>query len=104
MEGNAESMYYAINEKDSSIIGLNHTKSSYLSMDIKDNKLEKLKIWPSPEATMDPLSLLKPDQATLKGFYWLDYLRPLNGQDIFRRNKRKDSDIDAKPRKRFVRE
>ena len=104
MEGNAESMYYAINEKDSSIIGLNHTKSSYLSMDIKDNKLEKLKIWPSPEATMDPLSLLKPDQATLKGFYWLDYLRPLNGQDIFRRNKRNASDTDTKPRKRFVRE
>lgn len=104
VEGNAESLYYAVEEKDSTVIGLNHTESPFLSMEFKDKKLDKLKIWSSPKAYMDPLSLLKPEDARLKGFAWLDYLRPKNNRDIFRKNSRATGDIDKTPRKRFVRE
>ncbi|MDR1518382.1 MAG: hypothetical protein LBS52_09925 [Dysgonamonadaceae bacterium] len=104
VEGNATSLYYAFDEKDSTIIGLNHTESPFLSMKFKDRKLEKLKIWANPRAYMDPLSLLKPEDMTLKGFVWLDYLRPKSNRDIFRGNKRKAGDIETNPKKRFVRD
>ena len=54
-------------------------------MDIADNKLEKLKLWSSIKGVIRPLSQTSPEDKTLKGFVWLDYLRPINKDDIFRR-------------------
>jgi lipopolysaccharide export system protein LptA len=102
VEGSAESLYYLL-EKDSTVIGLNRTESPYLSMDLFDEKLEKLKLWPSTKAQTVPLSQLKPDDETLKGFVWIDYLRPINKYDIFRRNERNASEMIVPPR-RFARD
>lgn len=105
VDGNAESLYYLV-EGDSigSIIGLNRTESAYLSMDFKDNELEKLKLWSSTQAVTTPLSLLLPEESTLKGFMWLDYLRPKHKMDIFRRNERKGADSEVQAPRRFKRE
>ena len=102
VDGSAESMYYLL-EKDSTVIGLNKTESPYLSMDLADNKLEKLKLWSSTQAQTTPLSQLKPEDKTLKGFVWLDYLRPTSKYDIFRRNERKSSE-NIMPSHRFTRD
>jgi len=102
VEGSAESLYYLL-EKDSTVIGLNRTESPYLSMDLFDEKLEKLKLWPTTKAQTVPLSQLKPDDETLKGFVWIDYLRPINKYDIFRRNERNASEMIVPPR-RFARD
>jgi len=102
VEGNAESLYYLV-EQDSTIIGLNRTESPYLSMDFENDQLTKLKIWPTATGTTTPLSLLKPDEARLEGFVWLDYLRPLGPTDIFRDNQRRGSEI-TEPQRRFQRE
>ncbi|MGB4568049.1 MAG: hypothetical protein WBH96_03550, partial [Dysgonamonadaceae bacterium] len=102
VDGSAESLYYLM-EKDSTIIGINKTESPFLSMDIADNKLEKLKLWSSIKGVTTPLSQTSPEDKTLKGFVWLDYLRPINKDDIFRKVKRKDSENIIPPR-RFVRE
>lgn len=91
VEGNAESIFYPI-ENDGSMVGLNATKSGYLTIWVKDNKLEKLKIWPSPVGSMTPIPDLKPSQKTLKDFMWFDYLRPLSKDDIFVVKKRKVQD------------
>lgn len=91
VEGNAESIFYPI-ESDGSMVGLNATKSGYLTIWVKDNKLEKLKIWPSPVGSMTPIPDLKPSQKTLKDFMWFDYLRPLSKDDIFVVKKRKVQD------------
>ncbi len=104
VEGNAESLYYLVKE-DSTIIGLNKTESAYLSMDIEGNKIKKLKMWSSTSAVTNPLPLLKPDELHLKGFIWLDYLRPSSSDDIFRINERRGSEAVEPPRqKRFERE
>lgn len=103
VEGNAESLYY-IMEEDSTMIGLNKTQSAYLSMDILDDEIEKLKLWAATTAVTTPLSQLKPEDAKLKGFTWLDYLRPRNRYDIFRRNNRQASDTATPPPRRFSRE
>ncbi len=105
VDGNAESLYYLV-EGDSigSIIGLNKTESAYLSMDFRDSELEKLKLWSATQAVTTPLSLLGADDSTLKGFMWLDYLRPMHKGDIFRRNERKAIDSEVKAPRKFKRE
>ncbi len=105
VDGSAESLYYLV-EGDSvgTIIGLNKTESAYLSMDFKNNEMEKLKLWSTTQAVTTPLSLLTPDQSTLKGFMWLDYLRPKNRWDIFRSNSRKAVDSEIKAPRKFQRE
>ena len=105
VDGNAESLYYLV-EGDSigSIIGLNRTESAFLSMDFVDDELAKLKLWPTTKAVVTPLSLLTPTEAVLKGFMWLDYLRPKYNMDIFRRNERSAEDSGVKAPRKFKRE
>ena len=103
VEGNAMSLYYLV-EDDGTVIGLNKTESPYLSMDIEEEKLQKLKLWPATTAVTTPLPQLLPEQKRLEGFVWLDYLRPLNSFDIFRRNIREIGDVDEQPQRRFERE
>ena len=103
VEGDAMSLYYLV-EDDGTVIGLNKTESPYLSMDIKEEKLQKLKLWPTTTAVTTPLPQLLPEQKQLERFVWLDYLRPLNSLDIFRRNIREIEDVEEQPQRRFERE
>jgi lipopolysaccharide export system protein LptA len=90
VSGNAESIYYTVD--DGSMIGLNQTQSAYLTIWIEENKLERLKLWPTSEGNLIPIPDLLPEQKTLKDFYWFDYLRPVNKDDIYREVKRKTGD------------
>ena len=83
ISGNAESIYYPL-EDDGTLIGLNHMQSSYARILLKENKISELKFWPSVQGTLTPIPDLQPDQKQLKGFFWYDYLRPLDKDDIFR--------------------
>ena len=103
VEGNAQSRYYIPNEDSTFIIGLNKTESPYLSMDIENNQIQKIKLWPASKAETVPLPQLNPDESKLKGFVWLNYLRPMNKMDIFRSNKRKEEDNVEVPTLRFTR-
>lgn len=96
--GNAESIFYPL-EKDGAKVGMNETKSGFLTIWVKDNKLDKLKIWPSPVGSMTPIPDLKPDQKMLKGFYWFDYLRPKNRDDIYEVVKRKATESPKRSNK-----
>ena len=96
--GNAESIFYPL-EKDGAKVGMNETKSGFLTIWVKDNKLDKLKIWPSPVGSMTPIPDLKPDQKMLKDFYWFDYLRPNNRDDIYEVVKRKATESPKRSNK-----
>ncbi len=105
VEGNAESLYYLVEEDSArTIIGLNKTESAYLSMDFLDDELQKLKLWSSTKAVTTPLSRLKSEESKLKGFMWLDYLRPMHRMDIFRRNERQGPDSEVVAPRRFSRD
>lgn len=103
VSGNAESIFYP-QEKDSSYVGHNQTESGFLTIDFENKKVKKLKLWPSPKATMTPIPLLKPEQYKLKDVFWLDYMRPLNKEDIFRVVARKVGDAPPKRSSRFDQE
>lgn len=96
--GNAESIFYPL-EKDGAKVGMNETKSGFLTIWVKENKLDKLKIWPSPVGTMTPIPDLKPEQKMLKDFYWFDYLRPKNRDDIYEVVKRKAAEAPKRSNK-----
>ena len=85
--GNAESIFYPL-EKDGAKVGMNETKSGFLT------------IWvPSPVGSMTPIPDLKPDQKMLKDFYWFDYLRPKNRDDIYEVVKRKATESPKRSNK-----
>lgn len=86
--GSAESIYYPL-EKDGAKIGLNASKSGFLTIWVKENELDKLKMWPTPVCLFTPIPDLKPDQKMLKDFYWFDYMRPKSKDDIYQVIKRK---------------
>ena len=96
--GNAESIFYPL-EKDGAKVGMNETKSGFLTIWVKDNNRDKLKIWPSPVGSMTPIPDLKPDQKMLKDFYWFDYLRPKNRDDIYEVVKRKATESPKRSNK-----
>ncbi|MCD8137152.1 MAG: hypothetical protein LUH01_14870, partial [Parabacteroides gordonii] len=100
VEGNAESIYYPL-EGDGAKIGLNETKSGFLTIWVKENKLEKLKRWPTPLGNLTPIPDLKPEQKTLKDFYWYDYLRPKNKDDIYNVVKKKVEDAPVRGNSKF---
>lgn len=103
VEGNAESLYYLL-DSDSTMIGLNKTESPFLSMDIENQRIKKLKLWDQVTGMTTPLPQLSPGADRLKGFAWLDYLRPSGPDDIFRKNERNSADaLETRPRT-FVRE
>ena len=86
--GNAESIFFPI-QGNGSMVGMNQTKSGFLTIWVNNNKLERLKIWPSPEGTLTPIPDLTPQMKFLKDFVWLDYIRPLSKNDIYTVRKRK---------------
>jgi lipopolysaccharide assembly outer membrane protein LptD (OstA) len=97
VSGNAESLFYPLD--NGAMIGLNQTKSAYLTIWLKENQLERLKLWPESEGSLIPIPDLKPEQKTLTDFFWYDYLRPLNKNDIYRKVKRKTSDAPRRSNK-----
>ena len=98
VSGNAESIFYPL-ENDGSMVGMNQSQGGYFSIWVKENKLERLKIWPNPEGTMTPIPDLRPEQKLLKDFYWFDYLRPQDKDDIYQVKKRKVQDVPKRSNK-----
>jgi lipopolysaccharide export system protein LptA len=98
IDGNAESVYYPLQE-DGSIEILNYTQSSYLSMWMDEKgKLAKLKLWPAPVGKTIPLPDLTEEQKTLKKFAWHEDLRPVDRYDIFRFYKGKTIATETPPK------
>jgi hypothetical protein len=83
VSGNVETIFYPL-DKDSTMIGLNHSESSYLTMWLLNRKLERLKMWPTVTGSMTPEEAIKQNQKQLKNFRWYSQTRPRSPMDIFR--------------------
>ena len=96
--GSVETIYYPL-EKDGSMVGLNFLQSAYLTMWLKENKIERLRVTNNPKGQLTPIPDLKPDQKELKDFFWYDYLRPKNKEDIYTVRKKKVQDAPKRSNK-----
>lgn len=104
VEGDAKSIFYPkedSKDRKGLIIGLNHLESTYINILFKDKKLERLVGWPSPVARITPLEMIIPEETKLEDFYWYDYIRPLDKDDIFRHVSKKQGDVRPQRSKAF---
>jgi lipopolysaccharide export system protein LptA len=83
VNGNAETIYYPRDEKDSTLIGLNKTQSSYVVMFMKKKKVDKIVMTSASNGIMYPLKQLSGGDLYLKNYFWLEEQRPKKRQDIF---------------------
>lgn len=84
--GNVFVIYYPVDDKDSSLIGLNYTETDTMRFYMTPTVERKLqKIWmPKSKGTLYPMNQIPADKKTLKGFAWYDYIRPVDKYDLFR--------------------
>lgn len=83
MSGNVQILYYP-EESDRSLIGLNQTVGNYMRVEFRDQKIDRLVVWPQPVGSLTPIQLLTDDQLYLPNFRWMAYLRPTDPLDVFR--------------------
>ena len=80
--GNAESVYYLIDDNDA-YIGVNKTVCSDMVVYFGDNKVEKIKCFPNPKANLVPMRKADHEAIKLEGFNWIIDRRPLLFSDLF---------------------
>lgn len=80
---NVRSVFFPIDDKDSTLIGLNYVETDTMRMYMSpERKLER--IWmPKAEGTLYPMTQIPPSQLLLPGFAWFDYIRPIDQNDLF---------------------
>lgn len=75
VSGNVETIFLP-QEADSTYNRMVSAESSYLELDLKDNKMDRLKMWPEVSGTVTPIFLVKRSQQYLQKFKWWGFLRP----------------------------
>jgi len=80
--GSVRLVYYPM-ERDSTLIGMNVSETSQLDIYLQNRKLKKMVMSPKSNGTLYPMGQLPEDQMKLANFVWLDYVRPLNKEDVF---------------------
>jgi lipopolysaccharide export system protein LptA len=83
VNGNGETVYYIKDDADNSLSGVNKAECSDMSIYVKENKVEKLKMFKKPTGIMHPPEEVSPQEMLLKDFAWHKVYRPLNADDIF---------------------
>jgi len=83
VSGNAETVYYPVDDKDSTLIGLNKTQSSFVVMHLKNKKVQRVVMTSASTGIMYPLTQLSGSDLYLKNFFWLEDQRPKNKKELF---------------------
>lgn len=81
--GNVRSIFYPVDDKDSTLTGLNYLETDTMRMFFTpERKLEYIKTTKAT-ATMYPMTQIPPDKYRLDSFAWFNDLRPVSKDDIF---------------------
>lgn len=70
-------------EEDSTMIGMNTSQTSLLTMYLKDRKMKRMVMSPKSDGVLYPMDQIPADKMKLPTFVWFDYIRPQNKEDIF---------------------
>lgn len=75
VDGNVQTIFLPM-ENDSTYNKLVNAESSYMTIDMADGKMDKLKMWPEVTGTVTPLFMIKKNQYYLPDFNWYEAIRP----------------------------
>jgi lipopolysaccharide export system protein LptA len=84
VDGNAQSIYHP-REEDGTLVGINRTESSFMTVYLKDNELERIVLFPGATGKITPDENLQKEDVFFPNFAWHEELRPINKEDIFRK-------------------
>jgi len=76
VNGNGETIYFALEEEDNSMIGMNKIICSDMKIIFGANKLENIMFYVKPEGKLIPPQELEDGERQLKGFVWREEERP----------------------------
>ena len=76
VEGNGESIYFALSEDDGASMGMNKIICSNITIRFKDGKVNNFSFYVQPEASFIPPHELKKEDMRLKGFQWKEEDKP----------------------------
>lgn len=76
VSGNVE-MIFLPQESDSTYNRMVAAESSYLTLEMKNGQMDRLKMWPEVNGTVTPLFMVKKQQQFLQQFRWWKSLRPV---------------------------
>ena len=103
VNGNVLVVFYPIDDKDSTMIGLNYSEGSFLRMWLKERRMEQGAFIGKANGTLYPMDQIPADKYKLPSFVWFDYIRPRNKEDIFEwRGKRAGEQLQKSDRKPIV--
>lgn len=103
VNGNVLVVFYPIDDKDSTMIGLNYSEGSFLRMLLKERRMEQGAFIGKANGTLYPMDQIPADKYKLPPFVWFDYIRPRNKEDIFEwRGKRAGEQLQKSDRKPIV--
>lgn len=69
-------------ENDSTYNKLVNAESSFLTINLTDQKIDKLKMWPEVTSSATPIFLLKSNQLYLSDFKWYEAIRPQRADEL----------------------
>jgi hypothetical protein len=75
--GNSESLFYALEEEDNSLVGINKTLCSNMIIRFKENRASDISFYVDVESTFIPPHELEEPDTRLKGFNWRINERPV---------------------------
>lgn len=77
-KGNAESIYYMQDDKDSSFIGMNKASGDMIEMRFQHKALQRVVFISEVKGTIHPIKQIPDTEKELKGFQWQIHRRPKN--------------------------
>jgi hypothetical protein len=81
--GKVKTIYYPVDDKDTSLIGLNYAETDTIKMSLTaERRMER--IWmPRASLTLYPITQIPPGKYKLPEFAWFEKLRPTDKNDVF---------------------
>jgi lipopolysaccharide export system protein LptA len=88
VDGNGESLYFALDDKDSLLIGMNKVQCSKMVIRFVQNKVNKISFITKPDALFIPPHEIEEPDRRLKGFLWRIKEKPSEEEVVHRRRNR----------------
>jgi lipopolysaccharide export system protein LptA len=85
VEGNSETIYF-VREENGDLVGINRAFSSNMKIFVEDRQVTDIHYFEKPDATLFPENEIPSNEMKLRGFIWLDEVRPRKKDDIFQKN------------------
>lgn len=82
VEGNGESIFFALKDKEATAMGMNKIICSNITIRFKDGKVNNFSFYVQPEGSFIPPHELKLEDMTLPGFSWKEDKKPVKSDVV----------------------